>query len=141
MYAYVIVTLSHKNKITMKDKSTTITCKICGKSERLDYFCDTYAVILNDEQMCHTCHHWHSQMKYDLEDRGEHRWAIIDGQHFALLPSADPGCFRGFNGRAFRIRFNDGYETTCDNLWHQGDIPAGYWRNLMPDNAQFVTER
>lgn len=141
MYAYVIVTLSHKIKFTMKEKSTIITCKICGKQEELRQYDDIYAGILNDAQMCHTCHHWHSQMKYDQEERGEHRWAIIDGQHFALLPSDSQSSFRGFNGREFRIRFNDGYETTCSNLWHQGDIPAGYWRNLMPDNAQFVTER
>lgn len=122
----------------MKEKSTIITCKICGKQEELRQYDDIYARILNDAQMCHTCHHWHSQMKFDQEVRGEHHWAVIDGQHFALLPSDPQSGFRGFCGRKFRIRFNDGYETICDNLWCQGDIPAGYWRDLMPDNAQFV---
>lgn len=138
MYAYKIVTLLHKIKITMKENSTFITCKICGKQEELMRYNYTYACILHDAQMCHTCHHWHSQHQFDLEERGEHKYAIIEGHHFALLPSDSQSSFRGFNGREFRIRFNDGYETTCSNLWHQGEIPAGYWRNLMPDNAEFV---
>lgn len=140
MYAYKIVPLSHKIKITMKEKSTIITCKICGKQEDVSHFYDDYAAELENHQMCHTCNHWRQQHELDLTVRGEHRYAIIEGTHCILGPDTDD-YFKGFGGHKFRIRFNDGYETTCSNLWCQGDIPEGHWRDIMPDNAQFVTER
>ena len=135
MYAYEIVTLSHKQKNDMKK----ITCKICGKQEDISHFYDDYAAELESHQMCHTCNHWRLQHELDQTDRGEHRYAIIGGTHYILEPHTDD-YFKGFSGHKFRIRFHDGFETTCDNLWCQGDIPAGHWRDIMPDNAQFIQE-
>ena len=73
-----------------------------------------------------------------LKERGEHGWAVIDGKHYVLLPHTDLNWPRGMGGAKMRIRFFDGYETICDNLWCQGEIPSGYWRDLMSDNAKFI---
>ena len=115
----------------------SIKCKICGKHEAPSRFFDGYATELRRHNMCHTCNHWRYNHELDLTERKEHGYAIIKGTHYVLAPHTDD-YFKGFSGRKFRIRFNDGYETTCDNLWCQGDIPEGHWRELMPDNAQFI---
>lgn len=117
-----------------------ITCKICGEQENPDRFYEDFAKHLMTEQLCFTCYHWGNQHQLDMTERGEHGFAIIDGTHYVLEPHTDAEAFRGHGGRNFKIRFSDGYETTCDNLWCQGDIPEGHWRDLMPDNAQFVQE-
>lgn len=116
----------------------TFNCKICGKTANTDHFYEEYAKELEQTQMCHTCRHWQEQNRMDREVRGPHGFAIIDAVHYVLGPANTN--FKGFGGRNFIIRFNDGHIAACDNLWCQGDIPEGHWRDLMPDNATFITE-
>lgn len=111
-----------------------IKCKICGKEEDTSNWLNREE--LEKHQMCFDCNFWREKQEIDAQ-RPEHTWAVIDGVHYYLNPHTD-SYFKGFGGRNFRIRFNDGFETECDNVWCQGDVPEGYWREQFPDNAKFV---
>lgn len=118
-----------------------IICKICGAEEESNRWIPETKEEVEKEQMCFSCLHWARQHRLDLTERGEHGWAVINGVHYVLCPHTDLNWPCGFGGVENRIRFFDGHETICDNLWCQGDIPSGHWRDLMPDNAKFVTEK
>ena len=113
-----------------------IKCKICGKEEDVSHWTNTDEMIKH--QMCFHCNFWREKKEID-ENSDYHTWAMINGTHYYLNPHTDH-YFKGFGGRKFRIRFNDGFETVCDNLWCQGEPPEGYWREQFPDNATFVDE-
>ena len=115
-----------------------IICKYCGKEEDTEHWVPETKAALENEECCFSCHHWKTQYELDKTERGEHGYAIIDGTHYVLLPHTDVAIFKGYGGRKFVFKFNDGYETMCDNVWCQGDIPDGHWRDLMPDNASWV---
>lgn len=110
-------------------------CKICGQYEANTDWIESCKTELEEHQMCFTCNHWRKQHGADLNERGEHNWAIVDGHHYVLAPHKDTG-FRGFDAHMVTVRFNDGTVKQCDNLWHQGEIHNPYWRKLMPDNAE-----
>jgi hypothetical protein len=115
-----------------------IICKYCGKEEDIDHWVPETKAALENEGCCFSCHHWKTQYELDKTERGEHGYAIINGTHYVLLPHTDVELFKGYGGRKFMFKFNDGYEIMCDNVWCQGDIPDGRWRDLMPDNASWV---
>ena len=117
-----------------------IICKICGAEEESEKWIPYTKEKIEEKQMCFNCLHWAEQYYLDCTDRGEHGYAIINGIHYVLRPHTDINWMRGMCGDKMRIRFFDGYETICDNLWCQGEIPSGHWRDLMPDNAKFVAE-
>ena len=111
-------------------------CKICGAEENTDRWFN--GKELEKHQMCQSCNHWREQYELDKTTRGEHGYAIFNGTHYTLLPKNDADVFKGFGDRNFNIKFNDGYEASCDNMWCQGQIPEGYWRNLMKDNVVYI---
>ena len=113
-----------------------IKCRICGSEEDLSKWIN--ADVLEHNRLCQHCNHWHEQREMDITVRGKHGYAIINGGHYVLCESTNSR-FKGFGGRLFRIQFNDGHIAECDNLWFQGYIPEGYWRELMPDNAIFIS--
>ena len=90
--------------------------------------------------MCFNCLHWLEQYYLDYTERGKHGYAIINGIHYVLRSHTDLNWPRGMGGVKKRIRFFDGYETICNNIWCQGEVPSGHWKVLMPDNAKFVME-
>lgn len=110
-------------------------CKICGQYEENTDWIESCKIELEEHQMCFTCNFWRKQHEADLNERGEHNWAVVGGHHYVLAPHKDKG-FKGFDGHEVTIRFNDGTIKKCDNLWHQGEIHIPYWRELMPDNAE-----
>ena len=110
-------------------------CKICGQYEANTDWIESCKTELEEHQMCFTCNHWRKQHEADLNERGEHNWAVVDGHHYVLAPHKDKG-FKGFDGRLVTVRFKDGTVRQCDNLWHQGEIHNPYWKKLMPDNAK-----
>ena len=116
---------------------TTIKCKVCGSEDDLTHWSNRKE--LAELQLCHHCNHWHEQHYMDQNVRGKYGYAIIDGGHYVLCQHTNSH-FKGFGGREFKIQFKDGYIAECDNLWFQGEIPEGYWRELMPDNAKFLTK-
>lgn len=114
----------------------TLKCKICGKEENPANWINEGELVKH--QMCFTCNFWREKLELNKE-RGEHKWAMINGAHYYLHPHVDSD-FKGFGGRKFRIRFNDGFEIECDNLWHQGEPEHPYWKDQFPNNAIFVNE-
>ena len=113
-------------------------CKICGQWEANDQWNDEYTKLLDEHQMCFTCNHWRQQHEWDKE-RGDHNWAVVDGHHYVLEPSAPAESpFKGFGGHKVTVKFKDGTVVECDNLWHQGEIHNPHWRELMLDNAEII---
>ena len=110
-------------------------CKICGQYEGNTDWIENCKAELEEYQMCFTCNHWRKQHEADINERGEHNWAVVSGHHYVLASHKDKG-FKGFDGRMVTVRFKDGTVKQCDNLWHQGEIHHPYWRELMPDNAE-----
>lgn len=115
-----------------------IICKICGAEENSERWIPSAAQELEELQMCNQCYHWYLQHRLDLEERGEYGHAIVEGQHYTLLPATN-GYFQGFGGRKFTFEFNDGTRVECSNVWYQGEIPEGYWREKMPNNAKIIS--
>lgn len=116
---------------------TTIKCKVCGSEEDLTHWSN--AKDLERNCLCQRCNYWYEQHDIDQNVRGKYGYAIIDGGHYVLCPPTN-SCFKGFGGHQFTIQFNDGHIAECNNLWSQGEIPEGHWRELMPDNAKFLTK-
>jgi len=82
---------------------------------------------------CHNIDFWND---YVLR-ANEKKIARIDGSHYVISPDNPNAAFKGFGGREFTIKFNDGRIVTTRNLWHQGTIPEDF-KNRLPDNAVFV---
>ena len=112
-----------------------ITCKICGTVEE-KRFVEEVQRVMEKEELCFTCNFWREQM--ELDKKSPNDYVIVDNVHYRIGPEGYDGYFRGYSGRKFIIKFNDGRERVTTNLWCQGDIPDGYWRDLMPDNAIFI---
>lgn len=114
-------------------KKEIVKCHICGNEEDVSHWSN--ASDMREREMCFGCNFWQDI----LEDDKNRQFAVINGSHYVLGPHTD-GCFKGFGGRMFTIRFFDGHIEKCDNLWYQGVIPEGYWRERFPDNAEFIPE-
>jgi len=110
-------------------------CKYCGETF------DNKYTGLTEQDECFTCWHWRTNHEKDQE--GNQEFAIIDGHHYVIAADKEncnhQMCFCGFGGRRFIIKFFDGRTIETRNLWHQGKI-SPYWRQYMPDNAEFVPE-
>ena len=119
---------------------SNIICKICGAEEESKKWISYTKEKIEEKQMCFNCLHWAEQHSLDLTERGEHGYAIINGIHYVLHPHTDINWIRGMSVAKMRIRFFDGFETICDNLWCQWEVLSGHLRDIMPDNAKFVTE-
>lgn len=117
-----------------------IICNICGREEFPGRWIPETAQKIRNLGICFNCLHWRTQTTFDDTERGLHGWAVINGMHYVLVPHTDANWPRGMGGE-MKIRFFDGYETECDNLLCQGEVPAGYWRDLLPDNAEFIIEK
>lgn len=111
-----------------------ITCKICGNIEERQ-FVEEVQTIMEKEHLCYECNFWREQLQIDKQYPSD--FVIVNGVHYRIGPENDTGYFRGFSGHKFIIKFNDGREKVTTNLWCQGQIPDGYWRERMPDNAKF----
>lgn len=115
-----------------------IICKICGTEEDTARWIDSAANKMREHKMCQNCLHWYEQLQLDKTERGPHGYAIIKGKHYTLLPATN-GYFKGFGGRKFIFKFFDDESIVeCENVWYQGTVPEGYWKELMPDNACFM---
>lgn len=79
---------------------------------------------------------WQGHYEQALKDPKHH--PVINGVKYYIDPDeSDAAGFKGFGGRKFKIRFNDGTEVTTRNLWHNGEVPDE-WRDKLPDTAEFV---
>ena len=116
-----------------------LKCSICGKELDTDELIDKCSKELEHHKLCFICNFWRAQHEADINVRGEHGYAIVNGEHYVLLPHTD-GYFKGFGGRVFKFLFFDGTIVECDNVWYQGNINDAHphWREIMPDNAKII---
>ena len=112
-----------------------IHCKVCGGEAYPENWPNGDSMI--EHQLCFDCEFWRMQHQLDVEDRGEHNWAVIDGHHYAIEPDAPNSTHMGFGGQHFIIQWNDGTTKESKNLWHQGEIPKE-WLSVFPNNAIFI---
>jgi hypothetical protein len=97
-------------------------CKCCGKEFEKSHFIDYCS------SECLHKDFWDNALDKDA--------VIIDGNCYHIVPDdKSDGGFLGFEGREFKIQFNDGRVVVTHNLWHQGEIPKE--RNIQ-DNAKFI---
>lgn len=108
-----------------------IICRICGQEDESEHWSN--GQVMAERHLCQECNFWQDCLNNDKN----RRWAVINGEHYVLEPHTDD-YFKGFGGKEYTIRFFDGTIVKCDNLWHQGEIPDGYWREQFPDNAEFI---
>ena len=113
-------------------------CSICNKEIEESEFIDEVPPLCSTE--CFVQYFWDEKVKAfnKKTEVNSPIPAIINGTHYMVHPDV-PGKtpFRGFGGREFKIRFNDGKEIVTHNLWCQGDIPESH-RDKLPDNAVFL---
>lgn len=115
-----------------------LRCNDCGKlsPDHTNYIQDRITEIMKEKQVCFRCATWLWHLELNAAGRN---FAVIEGHHFVLDKHTDVAILQGSGGSLFKIRFNDGREVLCDNLWHQGEIPENF-RDRFPDNAKFVKE-
>lgn len=120
-------------------KQEKFICCICGKEENPTNWVQDCGEKLMKHKMCFECNHWRGQHEADLNERGKHNYAIVNGIHYVLAPHTD-GYFKGFGGHKFKFEFLDGTIKECDNVWCQGDIKEAHphWLEVMPDNAKIL---
>jgi hypothetical protein len=107
-------------------------CKQCGEEEKGSW----KHIGIEQKGQCFGCHFWEGHAAHASAPES----VRVGGEHFHIGPeTAGRSAFLGFGGRRFKISFHDGRFVETRNLWRQGDIPA-YWREKLPDNADFVQE-
>ena len=113
-------------------------CKICGKLENNEWV-EECAKELEAHQMCFECNHWREQHELDITVRGDHKYAVVNGEHYVLAPHTN-SYFKGFGGKKFTFKFNDGATVQCDNVLYQGDVKRAHphWREVLQDNAKIM---
>lgn len=87
-----------------------------------------------DDQTCFTCTFWLDKVNMSEEERAAQ--TIVNGTHYMARQANDSYAFKGMGGAEFVIRYDDGRQIVCNNLWCQGKIPT-MWRTALPDNAVF----
>lgn len=113
-----------------------VTCRICSTQEEAHYFEPTKSHMVL-QSLCFHCLFWS-----DLIKVADHPNMVrVKAVHYQVCGDEGGGRaeFRGFGGRHFTIRFDDGRTVQTNNLWCQGGIPERF-RQELPDNARFVTE-
>jgi len=113
-----------------------MNCKICGSPVDADRYISDCSKAMLEHQMCFRCNFWRERLAEDAE-LPPHKWCMIDGTHYIIGNEDSNDYFRGFGGREFHIKFNDGTVVTTTNLWCQGEPPLE-WKEKFPDNAVFI---
>ena len=113
-------------------RADELKCSVCGEYDKPNHYVTETAIAMGTHRMCFRCNFWRGQL--ELDKASKRTWAIIDGHHYVL---GDHGAFRGYSGRNFKIKFNNGTILETDDLWHQGKIPEK-WKDKFPNNAEFI---
>lgn len=110
-------------------------CTECSKQVE-QHFSNPVQTNMNTRHLCFHCLFWTEYV--DLIDNPTH--LRIEHNHYVVGKETE-SVFggRGFGGRRFTIKRNDGTLVTTTNLWHQGQIPV-HFQERLPDNAVWVKE-
>jgi len=115
----------------------TVKCKKCGEVDNLHYSKEVEEDLMRRE-LCFTCGFWD-----DIAQTKDYADSVrIDGTqyHIGREEYKYSNEFRGFGGRIFHIKFNDGREITTTNLWCNGTIPENF-KDILQDNAIFMVSQ
>ncbi len=108
-------------------------CSCCKQLYSTNYS-EHLKTRLITNNLCFTCDFWYGY----IDKINNPKIARINGNHYIVESSNnDPARTRGFGGRTFIIRWNDGREVSTNNLWHQGHIPDRF-KDKLPNNAIFI---
>lgn len=114
-----------------------IKCHLCGATERLDDYgtSSPFYNTMREQHVCFSCAFWLDKIQNPPADR-----EIIKGHHYTIHPTAKrpDNILRGFNGKEFFIRRFDGTLIKSNNVWHQGEIPERFRKDLL-DTATFIS--
>ena len=118
--------------------SEPMKCCKCGQVIDFRYCMKTNAQM-RERQLCFGCDFW--MKKVALASHGDPNAVRAEGWHYYIGDESKSSCasFRGFGGRKFVIRFNDGRVVTTTNLWCQGEIPP-HFANRLYSNAVFLKD-
>ena len=112
-------------------------CEICGKEIEKSMYGN--AILCSRE--CHTEKYWLDRV--DAIEKDPYEFTIIDGVCYYFNRNkpieTNMGLFHGFDGKHFKIRFNNGVTYETNNLWHNGTVPKKF-RDKLKNNAIFVKE-
>lgn len=111
--------------------NNTVICKICGKKQNLKLYAESFSKKLSDKKLCFDCMFWEEVAKDETT-------IIINGIAYRLGEEVAP--MKGYGGRKFIFRMNNGKIITSTNVWCQGQIPRTH-RERLPDNATLVKEK
>jgi hypothetical protein len=130
-----MVSNENDNIVHTSQANTHFTCSSCGHHPVKTHFGEPTRSRMITKQVCFTCDFWLGL----IDNKGltpENRF-IIEGHHYVALPNdPHPLAMRGFSGRRFEIKTDDGRTIVTNNLWHQGEIPERF-RDRLPNNAVF----
>jgi len=107
-------------------------CHICGRE--LDVDMGHASMGICDSPKCFSTDFWIGHLAH----KNDENVARIKGLHYIIGEEDSKDSFRGFAGRKFYIKFNNGILVKTSNLWHQGTIPE-FFKQYMQDNAKFLT--
>lgn len=114
-------------------------CYVCGKiipENTLYYIIGPNSYTCSNEK-CFKFYYWDNLAARLIHDR-YHQFAIINGQVYEIGSDDDEP--RGFYGKHWTIRFNDGTYQETNSLWNRGKLPE----RLLPDfkdNAKFIDNK
>lgn len=106
-------------------------CEICGKEIEKSFYSN--ATLCSDE--CFSKHYW---LRF-VAKKNDKDVVRCNGTHYVIGDEDSRSCFRGFDGKRFKICFFDGRVVETTNLWCQGDIPEEF-REELKDNAVIISK-
>ena len=111
-------------------------CFVCHNEIAESLFNDNVPPMCSNE--CHRINFWNEKAeKYAKNENGySNRVVIVNGGHYTYHDEVPNAYFKGFGGRQFKVKFNDGRVIQTKNMWFQGDIPEEF-RDRLSDNAVF----
>jgi len=119
-------------------------CKQCGSLYYEHYSDCRELTLMRGKHICFGCAFWHNMVEKHGNDP---LWWRVNGRSYipkkTLLPDEKAvsqrhgGPFKGFAGREFFVKINDGAIHRTDDLWGQGTIPD-WLSGQFPDNAEFI---
>lgn len=132
-------TNENDNIVHTSQANTHYTCSECGHHPVKTHFCEPTRSRMITKQVCFTCDFWLNII--DNQDLTTENRFVIGNHHYVVLPNAlHPMASKGFGGRRFEIKTDDGRTIITNNLWHQGEVPERF-RDRLPNNAVFVKKQ
>lgn len=111
-------------------------CYVCGKTindKKLYYSVGSNSYIC-DSPKCYNFYFWDSLAARMTHNRF-HEYAIVNREVYQIGSEDDRP--RGFGGKHWAIRFNDGFYIETNSLWYRGKLPERL-ESDFPDNAIFI---